>query len=331
MGIALSHLPAYIVSQAAWPQTAEAAHPGSTPADRRSSEEISRPAAQASSEFATFGPVHLEVTDRGRSLRLWRDVVGLKVRGDGASVELGTDADTLVVLHPVASRPAQRGQSGLYHLAIHLPSEPEFARVLARLIERGVPISVVDYVMSKAIYLNDPDGLGLEFTLETPERMDDYSVAPGRVAVIDAESHDRSGSDPLLAAVLSKLPDLDVARPLPADAKIGHVHLHVGNLQAAYEFYKGLGFSKNTIFPELGTGDLGAGGLSKHRIGLNIWQGHNAPQAPFGTARMRHFTLRFVSLDRLDAALRRAPHAEKHADEYVVHDPSGNRIVLTAA
>ena len=184
--------------------------------------------------------------------------------------------------------------------------------------------------MSKAIYLSDPDGIGVEITLETPERFHAYSVAPGLLQVIDADGRIRRGAEPLNVEVaLATLPDHDIKRPVPSDAKIGHVRLHVGNLEQAYEFYHRLGFTQNVIFPQLGFADLGVCGSFNHRIGINTWQGAEAPQAPYGTARMRHFTLRFQSGEQLTAALMRLPHAEKVAAGYTVQDPAGNRLVLT--
>ncbi|MDQ6901067.1 MAG: hypothetical protein M3072_16485 [Candidatus Dormibacteraeota bacterium] len=85
--------------------------------------------------FATLGPVHLDIVDRGRSLGFWRDAIGLTVLDDrDGALALGAGNNTLVVLHPGATRPVEPRRAGLYHLAIHLPTEPEFARVLARLV-----------------------------------------------------------------------------------------------------------------------------------------------------------------------------------------------------
>src|SRR5438270_11833920 len=93
------------------------------------------PAAIPHAELATFGPVHLDGTGAEQSLAFWRDAVGLQLRGeDSGALILGTERETLLVLHPGATSPARRGHAGLYHLAVHLPDEPEFARVLARLI-----------------------------------------------------------------------------------------------------------------------------------------------------------------------------------------------------
>src|SRR5262245_50059261 len=170
---------------------------------------MSMPIPDTGSDFATFGPIHLDIVDRDRSLQFWRDVVGLRVRRESAgAMELGTPRETLLVLHPGASSGVRRGHTGLYHLAIHLPNEPEFARVLARLIMRRWPIAPTDHVMSKAIYLNDPDGIGLELTLETPERQRSMRVVGTSMEVIDAGGRFRSGRDPLdVEEVLAHLTD----------------------------------------------------------------------------------------------------------------------------
>jgi catechol 2,3-dioxygenase len=290
------------------------------------------PAAAPSAELATFGSVHLDVTDADRSLAFWRDLVGLQLRGDDHGVlHLGTDGETLLVLHPGATSPVRRGHAGLYHLAIHLPNEPEFARVLARLFDRRTFMSPTDHVMSKAIYLDDPDGIGLEFTLETPERLGSMRVTgPGfaGVEILDASGRRRSGREPLdVQEVLATLPDNDFARPLPAGTKVGHMHLHVGDIAASHRFYRDdLGFIDANDF---GSGvDFHANGRFKHRMAINTWQGVGVSQPPAGTAGLRHFTIRFDTPERLEAVLKRVRGAEQHPDGHLVRDPAGNAMVL---
>ena len=287
--------------------------------------------ATTATEIFTLGAVHLEITDAARSLEFWRDRVGLRPRGEEeGALLLGTDEETLLVLHPGATSPARRGHAGLYHLAIHLPDEAEFARVLARLFDRRTFMSPTDHVFSKAIYLDDPDGLGLEFTLETPERLRSVRMTPTGPEVIDASGNKRSGRDPLdVREVLSHLPDGDLDRPLPVGTKIGHMHVHVGDIEASHRFYRDvLGFLDANDF---GSGvDFHAGGAFKHRMAINVWQGVGVSQAPAGTARLRHFTIRFDSVERLEAVLDRAGAAASHPEGHLVHDPAGNAIVLTA-
>ena len=288
------------------------------------------PKTAIGAELATFGPVHLDVTDAGRSVAFWSDRVGLRVRGQQPdAIELGTDADTLLVLHPGAIRPARRGHAGLYHVAIHLPNEAEFARVLARLFQRRTMMSPTDHVFSKAIYFDDPDGLGLELTLETPERLRSVRMTPMGPEVVDADGNRRSGRDPLdVREVLSHLPDDDLDRPMTNGTFVGHVHLHVGDIDAGRRFYTdGLGF---TLANDFGSGvDFHGGGRFKHRMAINTWQGTGVTQPPAGTAGLRHFEIRFTEEGHLQDVLDRLPN-EVHGNGHLVHDPAGNAIVLTA-
>ena len=137
-------------------------------------------------ELATFGAVHLNITNLERSISFWKDYIGLNVRNVTTEyTELGTDKNTLVVLYPTAKTPFKNGYSGIYHLAIHPSNEGEFARVLARLIAKRYPISPTEHTMSKAIYMEDPDGITVEITLETPERLERLDFSNGAPKAID--------------------------------------------------------------------------------------------------------------------------------------------------
>jgi len=103
----------------------------------------------------------------------------------------------------------------------------------------------------------------------------------------------------------------------------------VANLQAAYDFYKTIGFTEHFFFPRQGWGDLGAGGLVDHRIAVNTWAGINAPKAPAGTAGLKYFTLKYDSKERLHKALGNLSNIMASDEGYLVEDPVGNRIKLT--
>jgi catechol-2,3-dioxygenase len=97
--------------------------------------------------------------------------------------------------------------------------------------------------------------------------------------------------------------------PAAKGTKVGHLHLYVGDLAKAQAFYKSLGMEPARWWPPMQVADLGAGGPFKHCIAINTWQGLGAPPSPAGSARMRHFEMRFDSQERLRAALAANPTA----------------------
>lgn len=232
-------------------------------------------------EKITFGPVHLKVTDTASTTKFWTELMGLKLRAKKDGIALGTDTQTLVVLHQDATHPVRPGYSGLYHFAIHIPTQAEFARTLARLLESGWSIAPTDHIMSKAIYLTDPDGITIEITHETPDRFERYDMQTGKFQVIASDGSVHGATEALdVKQVLEHLADKEIFRPITNDAFIGHLHFYVPHLQESYDFYKQVGFEENLITTQLGFADLSAGGVFKHRLAMNTWQGQGVPPAP---------------------------------------------------
>lgn len=289
----------------------------------------------------TYGAVHLDVVDGERSLRLWRDLLGLTLlpaNGEALRLGTGTGAETpgreLIVLHPGAQRPQLRGHAGLYHVAVHLPSEEEFARVLARLARNRVPQAPTDHVFSKATYLRDPDGIGIELTVETPERFGSFEIGPSTVVIRDSDGRPRGATEPLdVAEALSHLQNDELDLPFPDGTTVGHVHLHVADLEQARRFYRDVvGFDDHMFMPGIGMADLSAGGAFPHRLALNVWQGHGVQQPLAGTAGLRHVELRVAGRDAA-AAIRARLDAEGFGydlagDAIVVRDPAGNVLQI---
>jgi catechol 2,3-dioxygenase len=287
-------------------------------------------------ETIAHGAVHLDVTDLPRALAFWRDLLGLAELGEGDGVaRLGAGGRELIVLHEGAVRGPHRGHSGLYHVALHLPDEREFARVIARLAAARYPQAPTDHIFSKASYLDDPDGIGLELTLETVERVSEISVHGSELVLIDSDGRRRRPVEPLdTEEVFSRLGDESIDVPLPAATKVGHVHLHVADLDAANAFYRDqLGFEEHT-FLLIGMADLHTGGRFPHRMALNVWQGPGAPQPPAGTAGLRHFTIIARDAAGLAAIRTRLEAAgtalESDGDALFARDPAGNRFQLVA-
>src|SRR5919205_712871 len=120
-----------------------------------------------------IGRVVLQIADMERSLAYYQGVVGLRVISrDGERAVLGPHGDdrALVELRQLAgARPVpRRGRLGLYHFAILLPERAALGRFLAHLEEVGAYAGMSDHFVSEAIYLTDPDGLGIEVYADRP-------------------------------------------------------------------------------------------------------------------------------------------------------------------
>ncbi len=285
----------------------------------------------------TYGAVHLDVVDLERSLGFWRDLIGLQeLPSPGSESRLGAGGRAMVVLHPGARGPVERGRAGLYHLAIHVPDAYEFARTLVRIGEARVPQSPTDHIFSKATYLNDPDGILLEVTLETPERFRSIKTDSGTPYMVDSEGQRRAPTEALdVAAAIAPLGDGDAGGRLSDGSYIGHVHLHVPDLQAANDFYRDvIGFREHAYMGTIGMADLSAGGLFPHRVAVNNWHGPAAVQPSEGTAGMRHYELLLRDegeLSRLAERARQADASPSHAEGESVQlrDPAGNVVTVS--
>ncbi|MBE0690065.1 MAG: VOC family protein, partial [Anaerolineae bacterium] len=199
--------------------------------------------------------------------------------------------------------------SGLYHVAIRLPDRSALARLFYRLVTLGVPFQgFADHRVSEALYLPDVDGNGLELYCDRPREL--WPMANGQIAMsnapLDAESLLQEGMHPL-----------EAWQGIDTKTDIGHIHLQVGDLKRAENFYVDLlGMEvMQRSFP--GALFVAAGGYH-HHIGLNIWAGRNVPPTPENAVGLRHFTVEIPDADSWRAVVDRMQSAGKtvrHLDE----------------
>jgi catechol 2,3-dioxygenase len=270
-----------------------------------------------------MGPVELTVTDLDRSVPFYEDSIGLRLhRREGGTAALGAGGEDLVVLaeEPAARRAGRH--AGLYHFAILHPSRLELARAAARLAATRTPIDgASDHGISEAIYLPDPDGNGIELASDRPkEEWPDLSTMSG-------------GPDPLdLRALLELTAGEELHPSVDPETVIGHIHLHVGDLDASTRFYRDVvGFDVMTTLPSAVF--VAAGGYH-HHVGFNAWRGAGVPPAPEDAVGLRHFTVLLEGQTELDALRARAEQAgvpvEEAPDGLLVRDPSGNALLFRA-
>ena len=122
-----------------------------------------------------IGHVHLTVSDLDRAVRFYRDALGFEVQqyyGDSAVFLSAGGYHHHIGLNTWAGRgapPPPPGTTGLYHLAILYPSRLELARAVKRVLDHGFRLSgASDHGVSEAIYLDDPDGNGVELYRDRP-------------------------------------------------------------------------------------------------------------------------------------------------------------------
>lgn len=281
-----------------------------------------------------LGPVHIAVTDRARALAIWQDVVGLDLIAEsGNELTLGAGGKPLITLETGALRPGQPRSIGLYHVAIHVPRRADLAQMAVRALQRNVRISPTDHLVSEAIYLWDLDGNGIEITFETPWRGTLSDPEKGHYATT-TEGKPHSGRDPIdLDGLLAEMGPEPVLEPrMPAGTRIGHVHVHVNDLQKAMAFYRDvIGFAGFLLIHSFGMGDVGLDYMP-HTIAFNIWSGPNATLPPAGSAGLRWFTIVLpdaATLEGVKARLATANAPVSAIDGGVeTQDPFGNRIKL---
>jgi len=282
------------------------------------------------SEFASFGPIHLNNTNLEKSALFWTKIVGMKLRKAAFNVaEFGTDTQTLVVVHETAKTAFKKGYSGLYHFAIHAPNKEEFASMLHRLVVNKYPYSPVDHTMSKSIYLDDPDGINIEFTLETPERLNKV-IIEGGLKMEDCEGNIKNASIHLdTKDILKDITNTNVNTLISEGTYIGHIHLYAKNIEDSNAFYKKLGFLEFNYLPQFLYADLGAGGKYQHRIAHNTWHGLNKTVAPKKNAGLRYLQINYKTKEKLTEALNNITHYEEDNGDYWLNDATGNKIRLT--
>ena len=141
---------------------------------------------------ATIGHVHLKVSDLERSLAFYRDVLGFEVtqKLGGQAAFLSTDGYHhhlgLNTWESAGGRSPAHGTTGLYHVAILFPSEAEMAAAVRRVLKADIPLEgAADHGVSKAVYLNDPDGNGVELYWDKP-KADWPRKADGSLAMFTA-------------------------------------------------------------------------------------------------------------------------------------------------
>jgi catechol 2,3-dioxygenase len=275
-----------------------------------------------------IGYVNLRVRDLERSLAFYLDVLGFRmVSGSGHTATLSATGrgPGLIVLTARKDAPARPARAtGLYHFAIRVPNRRALAMVIRRLEEMQWPVQgYADHDVSEAVYLADPDGIGIEVYADRPR--DEWPLRNGQVVMV---------TEPLELDRLMR--ELDTWpgewEGIDPATDIGHIHLRVSSLEATEEFYHGvLGFDV-TQRDMVGALFLSAGGYH-HHLGVNTWSSEGAPRPPADAVGLISYGVYVPDADTLQEIQRRllaaaAPLTEEDG-KVRAGDPDSNFIELS--
>ena len=283
-----------------------------------------RPSEYRLPEATHLGRVRLQVANLDRSVAFYEKILGMRViRRDTDSVSLGAHGDDREIVHLrqlKGARPVpRRGLLGLYHFAILLPDRASLGRFVAHLTELEVHVGMSDHFVSEAIYLSDPDGLGIEVYADRPRdawRFDERQLY--------------MTTNPLDVNDLVKAASGQRWTGMPAGTVLGHVHLYVDDIAQAEAFYhEALGFDK-VVWSYPGALFMSAGGYH-HHLGTNTWA-RGAPAATDADARLREWEIVVPTKTNAGEAARHVESAgypvSEENGEWVLTDPWGTSLRL---
>ncbi len=225
----------------------------------------------------------------------------------------------VTLVHEWGAPPRPPRTTGLFHLALLVPTRDELARAVHRVAAAGHRFTgASDHLVSEALYLDDPEGNGVEIYRDRPR--DEWERVGGEL---------RMATLPLdLADVLAGVAPDDAGEGMVAGTRVGHVHLQVSDIPAAEKFYvRTLGFDP-VVRGYPGALFVSAGGYH-HHIGLNTWAGVGAPAPPPGSLGLRRFTVVLPDDDALSSVAAALAASGVGGGSTELTDPSGNRVVLT--
>lgn len=273
----------------------------------------------------TMGQVTLGVADLELMARYYQQVIGLTpLERTSQTVELGSGETPLVRLEARPNGKRYPRATGLFHLALLLPTRQDLGLWLKHFVttQNRMIDGAGDHLVSEALYLSDPEGNGIEIYRDRPRGTWEYNGNEIKMATLAVD----------LPSLVADAPDVPFTG-MPAGTTMGHVHLQVDDASKSIEFYRDvLGFDLMATWS--GAGFLSAGGYH-HHLGLNTWNSRGATPPPPGSLGLLSYTIALSSQETREALLTHLAAlnypVEQLADNPLVRDPAGNRIVFTVA
>lgn len=271
----------------------------------------------------TVGKVTLNVADLDRQTDYYERVIGLTLLDrSSTTVELGVAGRPLLRLIEQPNGKQYRNSVGLFHFALLLPTRPELGSWLKHMAANQYDITGgSDHLVSNAIYLDDPEGNGIEVYWDVPRENWWY----------DKQNKIKVGTYPLDYQELGAAAADGTFERMPDSTTMGHVHLQTNDAAQTVDFYTSiLGFDEVNQMPSAGFVSVGG---YHHHLGINEWQSKGRTRPPEGSLGLQHYEIvlpnheaRTALLNQLDSLNVETRETDGHPS---VLDPSGNRAVLS--
>ncbi|HEY7875701.1 MAG TPA: VOC family protein [Actinomycetota bacterium] len=277
--------------------------------------------------------VDLRVTDIETSLGFYRDIVGLEVLEqdeESATLRAPNGPVLLTLTSEGVMMPADKSATGLFHVAIRFPGKAELGDALARLVSAGFEIGAGDHGVSEALYIDDPDGNGIELYYDRPRSEWPAPEGDGLVGMT-------TGPVDLQALLDAGRASAAVGAAAAPGTDVGHVHLQAGEIDRTVRFYADeLGLDLMQRFG--GQAAFLSSNGYHHHIGANTWSSRGGAPATRDRAGLDRVVFAVTDAELLERTrVRLAEHARRpegdEGHELVVRDPDGIelRFVLRSA
>lgn len=268
---------------------------------------------------------HLVVIDLPSTSDWYQKMMGLSVLEKSASGHtLGVGGRPLLTLTTDGSAvQASRRTPGLFHNAFLLPSRKELSRWLAHAAHNGVRLTgASDHLVSEAIYLDDPEGNGIEIYRDRTR--DEWNYLPDGMVEMATLPLD-------LQKLYDEAPQ-DGWAGMPEDSAMGHIHLQVSDIPQADTFFRDvLGLDLMARYPGA---SFFASGRYHHHIGANVWNSRGAAKRETHMTGLSDYTIRFTDADRLEKAVAKLDELEipttRNGGAVSLIDPWGIGLKLSA-
>lgn len=273
-----------------------------------------------------MGVVTLKVADLDVMRAYYRDVITLEELSEStASVVLGRNGVPIVSLeHAPALKHASPGQAGLFHTAIVFESQAALAAAVFSVATHapGTFTGSADHLVSQAFYFDDPEGNGIELYWDRDPSLWTWQNGSIQMDTLYLDPQ-KFISDHLSVEQQESFRN--------SRASVGHVHLSIGDIDVAQEFYVDqLGF--DLTYNLRNTALFVSSGGYHHHMGLNIWNSRGAGRRQ-PTLGLGDIKIYLPTDDDLGVAVERLTHfghdLRHNGNSYVLDDPWGNQLTLS--